>query len=73
MAVPRTDLPQQASKDFTKIINFEHPDFALTARTNNNGSVCHAFGILIIVAILGRDHLTSPILVQEERPLELII
>ena len=33
MAVPRTDLPQQASRDFTKAINFEHPDFALTTDT----------------------------------------
>ena len=38
MAVPRTDLPQQASKDFTNAINFEHPDFALTARCNDTGS-----------------------------------
>ena len=38
MAVPRTDLPQQASKGFTKAINFEHTDFALTARTNDTGA-----------------------------------
>ena len=38
MAVPRTDLPQQASKDFTAAINFEHPDFALTARGSSTGS-----------------------------------
>lgn len=36
MAVPRTDLPQQVSKDFTNAINFEHPDFALTARSNDS-------------------------------------
>lgn len=35
MAVPRTDLPQQESKPFTTPINFAHPDFALTARSNN--------------------------------------
>src|SRR5690242_1417543 len=35
MAVPRTDLPAQKSKTFKRAINFAHPDFALTARTNN--------------------------------------
>jgi len=38
MAVPRTDLPQQESKTFVKAINFEHPDFALTARTKDTGA-----------------------------------
>src|SRR5690606_1650410 len=35
MAVKRTDLPQQASKVLPEPINFAHPDFALTARTND--------------------------------------
>ena len=38
MAVPRTDLPQQKSREFTEAINFAHPDFALTARTNDTNS-----------------------------------
>lgn len=35
MAVPRTDLPQQPSVDCRGGIDFSHPDFALTARTND--------------------------------------
>ena len=36
MSIPRTDVPHQIPVDCKGGINFAHPDFALTARTNDN-------------------------------------
>lgn len=38
MAVPRTDVPPQASKAFTKAINFKKPGFALKAESNDTNA-----------------------------------
>lgn len=38
MAVPRTDVPQQATKPFTKAINFKHSGFALKAESNDTNA-----------------------------------
>ena len=38
MAIPRTDVPQQPSKPFSKAINFKHPGFALKAESNDTNA-----------------------------------